>query len=78
MSTLSPIPEETPMPEIDYSSLIGKTVRIPTKQRRDVIRGRLESCRPVGPGCILAVIRRRSGAVAFVGGRFALEAVRRG
>jgi hypothetical protein len=60
----------------DYSHLVGKTVRVGMKQGRAQVKGRLLSWRVIPDGKhgeISAVIRRRSGATVFVGGRFDLE-----
>lgn len=58
----------------DYSHLIGKRVRIKWRDPRGRIPGVLESCEEIGPGVISVKIRRRSGATAFIGGHFELEA----
>ncbi len=67
------------MPELpDYSALIGKMVRIKDMPPRARCVGRLESWNPIKDSdCIAVRIRRRSGVLSFVSGRFELERVPR-
>ena len=63
-------------PRVDYSHLVGKTVRVGMKQRRALVKGTLLSWRMIPDGEhgeMSIFIRRRSGATVFVGGRFDLE-----